>query len=86
VPELCCRQIGPRTAPGEFSAAALATDVVLKTVAVFGSVNANQRHYYRAAKALASAERSWLEQFVTRRVPRRPRRRCSGAPMTSRSS
>jgi glucose 1-dehydrogenase len=46
----------------------LATDVVLKNVAVFGSVNANRRHYHRAAKVLAAAERSWPEQLVTRRV------------------
>jgi hypothetical protein len=31
-------------------------------------VNANRRHYYRAAKVLAKAEPSWLEQLVTRRV------------------
>ena len=36
------------------SAAALATDAVLKNLVVFGSVNANRRHYYRAAKALAA--------------------------------
>jgi threonine dehydrogenase-like Zn-dependent dehydrogenase len=35
---------------------------------VLGSVNANRRHYYRAAKVLAAADRSWLEQLVTRRV------------------
>jgi hypothetical protein len=33
--------------------AALATEVVLKNVVVCGSVNANRRHYYRAAKAKA---------------------------------
>jgi hypothetical protein len=31
-------------------------------------VNANRRYYYRAAKVLAAADRSWLEQLVTRRV------------------
>ena len=41
---------------------------MLKNLVVFGSVNANRRHYYRAAKVLANAERSWLEQLVTRRV------------------
>jgi glucose 1-dehydrogenase len=35
---------------------------------VFGSVNANRRHYYRAAKALARANRGWLEGLITRRV------------------
>ena len=32
------------------------------------SVNANRRHYYRAANVLARADRSWLEQLLTRRV------------------
>ena len=49
-------------------ASALATDAVLKNLVVFGSVNANRRHYYRAAKVLANADRSWLEQLLTRRV------------------
>ena len=43
-------------------------EMVLKNIAVFGSVNANRGHYYRAAKVLAAADRSWLEQLVTRRV------------------
>jgi threonine dehydrogenase-like Zn-dependent dehydrogenase len=42
--------------------------VVVKNIVVFGSVNANRRHYYRAATALANADPSWLEQLVTRRV------------------
>jgi glucose 1-dehydrogenase len=46
----------------------LANDAVLKNVVIFGSVNANRRHYYRAAKVLARADRSWLEQLITRRV------------------
>ena len=43
--------------------------MVLENVAVVGSVNANRRHYEAAADALASADRSWLEGLVTRRVP-----------------
>jgi glucose 1-dehydrogenase len=31
-------------------------------------VNANRRHYDRAANVLARADRSWLEQLLTRRV------------------
>ena len=46
----------------------LASDIVLKNLVIFGSVNANRRHYYRAAQVLARADRSWLEQLVTRRV------------------
>ena len=36
---------------------------------IFGSVNANLSHYELAARALASAERGWLERMITRRVP-----------------
>ncbi|WP_405922382.1 alcohol dehydrogenase catalytic domain-containing protein [Streptomyces sp. NBC_00122] len=46
----------------------LAASAVLRNLAVFGSVNANRRHYYLAARALARADRGWLEGLVTRRV------------------
>jgi threonine dehydrogenase-like Zn-dependent dehydrogenase len=65
---ICLTGVGSPTAPDMVSAAALATDVVLKNIVAFGSVNANRRHYYRAAKVLAAADRSWLGQLVTRRV------------------
>ena len=44
-------------------------DIVLENDVVFGSVNANRRHYEAAAAALAAADRSWLERLITRRVP-----------------
>jgi glucose 1-dehydrogenase len=65
---ICLTGVGSPAAPATVTAAALATDVVLKNIVLFGSVNANRRHYYRAAKVLATADRSWLEQLVTRRV------------------
>ncbi len=43
--------------------------IVLNNDVVFGSVNANRRHYEQAAEALATADRSWLERLITRRVP-----------------
>jgi threonine dehydrogenase-like Zn-dependent dehydrogenase len=43
--------------------------IVLQNDAIFGSVNANRRHYQQAAQALARADRSWLERLITRRVP-----------------
>ena len=36
---------------------------------MFGSVNANRRHYELAAAALAKADRQWLDRLITRRVP-----------------
>jgi len=43
--------------------------IVLENDLVFGSVNANRRHYEAAAEALAEADKGWLERLITRRVP-----------------
>jgi threonine dehydrogenase-like Zn-dependent dehydrogenase len=43
--------------------------MVLENEVVFGSVNANRRHYEKAAEALQRAPQPWLERLVTRRVP-----------------
>src|SRR5579862_112090 len=43
--------------------------LVLKNDTVFGSVNANRRHYRDAADALAKADKSWLARVISRRVP-----------------
>ena len=43
--------------------------IVLENDLVFGSVNANKRHYEAAAEALARADRGWLGRMITRRVP-----------------
>jgi threonine dehydrogenase-like Zn-dependent dehydrogenase len=44
-------------------------DLVLGNAVVFGTVNANARHYAAAAQALARADESWLARLITRRVP-----------------
>ena len=44
--------------------------MVLENHVVFGSVNANRRHYREAAaEALAKADKTWLARLITRRVP-----------------
>ncbi len=50
-------------------AGALNRSLVLENDVVFGSVNANRRHYEAAAAALARADAAWLARLVTRRVP-----------------
>ena len=50
-------------------ASALNREMVLNNTAVFGSVNANRRHYEQAAAALGRAERTWLDRLITRRLP-----------------
>lgn len=42
---------------------------VLRNEVVFGSVNANRRHYSAAARALGAADRNWLQRLITRRLP-----------------
>jgi threonine dehydrogenase-like Zn-dependent dehydrogenase len=44
-------------------------NAVLRNDVIFGSVNANRRHYEVAARALARADQSWLGRLITRRVP-----------------
>jgi threonine dehydrogenase-like Zn-dependent dehydrogenase len=43
--------------------------MVLENDHVFGTVNANRRHYRAAAEALAKADKDWLSGLITRRVP-----------------
>jgi len=50
-------------------AGALNRAVVLENNVVFGSVNANRRHWNTAAEALGKADRAWLADLITRRVP-----------------
>jgi threonine dehydrogenase-like Zn-dependent dehydrogenase len=53
----------------EVDANSLNRRLVLENDVVLGSVNANRRHYEKAAAALAKADRKWLEGLITRRVP-----------------
>lgn len=47
---------------------ALNREEVLMNGVVFGSVNANRRHYDAGAKALAAADKEWLRRLISRRV------------------
>jgi glucose 1-dehydrogenase len=42
---------------------------VLENDVVFGSVNANRRHFEQAVKALTDADQDWLRRLITRTVP-----------------
>jgi threonine dehydrogenase-like Zn-dependent dehydrogenase len=44
-------------------------EIVLENDVVFGSVNANRRHFEQAGRALEQADRDWLARLVTRQVP-----------------
>jgi len=65
---ICLTGVGGPIVPDASAPTTLLTDAVLKNFVLFGTVNANRRHYYRAAQVLARADRSWLERLITRRV------------------
>ncbi len=44
-------------------------NMVLENEVVFGSVNANRRHYEAAAEALERADHDWLGRLISRSVP-----------------
>lgn len=66
---VCMTSVTPIGHLVELDAGTLNREMVLENRVVFGTVNANLRHYRAAATALAAADTSWLEQLITRRVP-----------------
>jgi glucose 1-dehydrogenase len=66
---VCLTGISSGGRPLSVDMAALNKGMVLENDVVFGSVNANRRHYEKAADALAKADAGWLERLITRRVP-----------------
>lgn len=65
---VCLTGLGGARRAASFDVATLNQSMVLENRVVFGSVNANLRHYKAAAEALALAERGWLERVITRKV------------------
>jgi threonine dehydrogenase-like Zn-dependent dehydrogenase len=53
----------------DLDATALNRTIVLENKVVFGTVNANRRHYAAAIEALSAADADWLRRVITRRVP-----------------
>ncbi len=53
----------------QLDTAVLGRTMVLENDVVFGTVNANRRHYAMAADALAAADQDWLRMMISRRVP-----------------
>jgi threonine dehydrogenase-like Zn-dependent dehydrogenase len=66
---VCLTGLGGAEHTASFDVATLNQSMVLENRVVFGSVNANLRHYKAAADALARADRGWLERIITRKVP-----------------
>ena len=66
---VCLTGVGHGGSMPKIPTADLAATAVLKNSVVFGSVNANKRHWYKGAEALARADRSWLNRLITRIEP-----------------
>jgi threonine dehydrogenase-like Zn-dependent dehydrogenase len=64
---VCLRGVAPQRTLS-IDVGALNNEVVLENDVVFGSVNANARHFEQAAEALRKADRGWLGRLITRRV------------------
>lgn len=66
---VCLTGVSSGTRKIPVNLAELNKQMVLENNVVFGVVNANLRHYQAAVAALARADRGWLQQIVSRRVP-----------------
>ena len=66
---VCLAGISSGTREIRFDVGAFNHSMVLENDVVFGSVNANLKHYQQATEALALADRQWLDRIITRRVP-----------------
>jgi threonine dehydrogenase-like Zn-dependent dehydrogenase len=64
---VCLTGVGKGGAVTGAAIADVAAAAVLRNNVIVGSVNANKRHWYKAAQALAGARREWLERLITRR-------------------
>jgi threonine dehydrogenase-like Zn-dependent dehydrogenase len=66
---VCLCGLAPGGRTHRVDAGVINRDIVLENDVIFGTVNANLRHYRDAAAALAAADRGWLERLITRRIP-----------------
>jgi len=66
---MCLTGISPGPASIDVQLDALIRQLVVRNVALVGSVNAGKRHYADAVDVLLAADRGWLERLITRTVP-----------------
>lgn len=66
---LCLTGVSAKGRTLGIDAGELNRHMVLENDVVFGSVNANRRHYEAGAQALATADAGWLDRLISRRVP-----------------
>jgi threonine dehydrogenase-like Zn-dependent dehydrogenase len=66
---ICLTGVTAKGRKSEIDLGLVNRNLVLDNQLVFGTVNANRTHYEAAARALATADRRWLERLISRRVP-----------------
>jgi threonine dehydrogenase-like Zn-dependent dehydrogenase len=66
---VCLTGVGSGGRTTGLAAADVAAEMVLQNNVIVGSVNANKRHWYKAAQVLARADRGWLARLISRREP-----------------
>jgi threonine dehydrogenase-like Zn-dependent dehydrogenase len=66
---VCLLGVSPVGHPYTLDLGEVNRDIVLQNDVIFGSVNANRRHYQAAVDALTQADRSWLSRLISRKVP-----------------
>ncbi len=65
----CLTGVSDGGTPRPFDVGGWNRRAVLNNEVVFGTVNANRRHYAAAAAALVAADADWLARLITRTVP-----------------
>jgi glucose 1-dehydrogenase len=66
---LCLAGVSPAGHPIPVDLGAINRSMVLDNNVMFGSVNANRRHFEDGAEALCKASKDWLAKLITRREP-----------------
>lgn len=63
---VCLTGVGHGGIINSLPTADIASAAVLNNKVIFGSVNANKRHWFKAGQTLAKADRKWLSKLITR--------------------
>jgi glucose 1-dehydrogenase len=66
---LCLVGVAPQHQSETVDIGALNSRLVMTNCVIFGTVNANRRHYELAGEALLAADAGWLAQLITRKEP-----------------
>ncbi len=66
---LCFAGVSPHHQTETLDIGAINRAMVLENAVIFGTVNANRRHYELAEQALLKADRNWLKRLISRKEP-----------------